>query len=335
MDLRVGDKVRCISDSYESFGVHIDCVYEIERINDNFDNFKLKNIEGAWSLPLDKRGAFELVEGLPVKIGDRVKILGKLGDYEGSKLGWVDFMNRCVGKIGTIINVDPLAIRVQFDDTNSWNFLPESLELVKAAEEKEQAMTKKVRNFDSFQAGHWYIYTGTKREDRWNDEGGMDYVLDHKPVKCVIGDGLDAQFEGYQLVEYDHRTWYWKDGFDNWIEIEDPNKQHVLTYGEKYYNISLNHIDSSDRMSVRCTGKPFYALKSRSSPGDVIMGSDTVSFRYMPWDKPAKEEKQKKAFSLSDETVELKPKKKNTVFTLPKIETVKIKPKKLNKKFTI
>ena len=52
------------------------------------------------------------------------------------------------------------------------------------------------RNFDAFELNHWYIYTGTKREDHWNNYGEMDFVLNHNPVKCSSSSRTEASFNG-------------------------------------------------------------------------------------------------------------------------------------------
>jgi len=116
-----------------------------------------------------------------------------------------------------------------------------------------------VRNFESFQEGHWYIYTGIKREGGWNDNGYMDFVLGHKPQKCVHGYYDNAMFICANSKE--HVQWRWGNGFDNWIEIRDPNRIWWIKAGEKYYSRTLNKIfiNTSDH-SQPCSGAPFYTL---------------------------------------------------------------------------
>jgi hypothetical protein len=111
-----------------------------------------------------------------------------------------------------------------------------------------------VRNFEKFQEGHWYIYTGSERPYKWNRAGNMDFVLDHKPRICFnTRNPFDADFEG-------NYTWDWEDGFDNWIEIRDPNKSYSVVVGSKYYDSNSNKVHSGISVSQTCSGKPCYAL---------------------------------------------------------------------------
>ena len=49
----------------------------------------------------------------------------------------------------------------------------------------------------NFEEGKWYKWTGKKeRQEGWNPEGHMDFVLDGKPHLCVSACGYCAEFEG-------------------------------------------------------------------------------------------------------------------------------------------
>lgn len=93
------------------------------------------------------------------------------------------------------------------------------------------------RNFEDFQKGHWYVYTGTKRERGWNSDGRMDFVLDHKAVQC-------KGTIGFNCASFNNKDdWAWNAGSGNWIEVEDPsNKDLRVNAGEHYYVSQKNLI---------------------------------------------------------------------------------------------
>ena len=112
---------------------------------------------------------------------------------------------------------------------------------------------KVVRNFEKFEVGNWYIYTGTERLGTWNDI--MHTVLDHKPVRC-IKNGCDMFYASFDRCDRtEPATWVWSEGFDNWIEIEDPTKSHDLTTGEYYYSNWSNSVICFSLERVSGTGK--------------------------------------------------------------------------------
>ena len=57
------------------------------------------------------------------------------------------------------------------------------------------------RNFDNFEEGKWYVYTGKKTLGKWNNSGFMDYVLDNKPRQCLAAyDEFTAQFSDDEIL---------------------------------------------------------------------------------------------------------------------------------------
>ena len=75
---------------------------------------------------------------------------------------------------------------------------------------------KPLRNFEKFEAGHYYVYAGGK-ELNWVDS--MDFVLDHKIHKCLDAWGQQTT---YAVFDDAGCVWDWKEGFDNWVEVESP-----------------------------------------------------------------------------------------------------------------
>jgi len=60
--------------------------------------------------------------------------------------------------------------------------------------------------------GHYYRWTGPKkRQDEWNSNGEMDFILDGKPHLCTFGSGDLGKFEDSSSPDHD---WSWHDGFN-------------------------------------------------------------------------------------------------------------------------
>ena len=119
----------------------------------------------------------------------------------------------------------------------------------------------KVRNFEEFKKDNWYIYTGTVREELWNNQGNMDFALKHFPVKCILGYGNSASFEDMAGNAYSnfYRSWGWVDGFDNWIEIKNPRSTYLMERGEFYYDKNCNEVSEGCK-GYHASGQPNYAL---------------------------------------------------------------------------
>ena len=153
-----------------------------------------------------------------------------------------------------------------------------------------------IRNFEKFEIGHWYIYTGTYSPNGWCSNDSMENVLDHKPCKCIetYTTIYNAQFNNTNSI------YNWADGFNNWIEIEDPLKPSNINLGNKYYDANTNLIKEAILHPVYCFGHPNYALANPEM---------------------------KLAFTLD------KWHKEHIKFTIPELKTVKFIVKKQTKKF--
>lgn len=128
-----------------------------------------------------------------------------------------------------------------------------------------------VRNFEKFEVGHWYIYTGEHFGSGWSYD--MKKVLNHKPVVCSASSHISivhAAFVTNTPTNGIDDYWNWGDGFDNWIEIKDPSKEYHLIPGEKFYNVKENVIQEVDsHYSMRCSEDPYYALIDSKEEGEV------------------------------------------------------------------
>lgn len=119
------------------------------------------------------------------------------------------------------------------------------------------------RNFEKFEVGHWYIFTGTENDiyvKRWVEYKKL--LLDHKPARCVAvrdnGSLLSfarviGGFLAYVTTE------------DLFIEIEDPNLEYSCAPGEWYYSISqgVTQYGSYCRTSAKLTKGEHYKLRRR------------------------------------------------------------------------
>ena len=60
-----------------------------------------------------------------------------------------------------------------------------------------------LRNFDKFEVGHYYVYTGGKEEGNWNPYGAMDFAIKHEILQCSNNfkhNHASADFKGYESV---------------------------------------------------------------------------------------------------------------------------------------
>lgn len=148
-----------------------------------------------------------------------------------------------------------------------------------------------LRNFEKFEVGHYYVYTGNERKPDWASNGQMDIVLKHNIMKCIKVDNCHktyANFEGYGEGVSDS-IWSWEDGFDNWVEVESPDAvfkvgDSVLEYNKHYkhwqevvihvcnliVNKNVNSYDNGSVVHYICKRKP-------KEKGDKI----SMSFDYM------------------------------------------------------
>lgn len=62
-----------------------------------------------------------------------------------------------------------------------------------------------------FEVGHWYKWVGPKeRQDGWNSEGKMDFILDGKPHQVRASDGSTwADFVDHPRGQGPSDTWEW------------------------------------------------------------------------------------------------------------------------------
>lgn len=80
-----------------------------------------------------------------------------------------------------------------------------------------------LRNFDRFEVGHYYVYTGSKTERKWSSSGNMDFVLKHEILQCSKSFKNDSASADFKENERGNTVWNWSDGFDNWVEVESPD----------------------------------------------------------------------------------------------------------------
>lgn len=82
-----------------------------------------------------------------------------------------------------------------------------------------------LRNFEKFEAGHYYVYTGSKTEKKWSSLGNMDFVLKHEILQCsknFKNDSASADFKDNEWGN-SNTVWNWSSGFDNWVEEGSEN----------------------------------------------------------------------------------------------------------------
>ena len=109
-----------------------------------------------------------------------------------------------------------------------------------------------LRNFEKFEVGHYYVYTGNKSEVNWNSSGKMDFALKHEILQCsndFKSTSAFADFRGYEKGLAN--GWDWSDGFDDWVEVESPDAMFevgdtVLTY------ISKSIVWKKDELVGKC-----------------------------------------------------------------------------------
>lgn len=98
-----------------------------------------------------------------------------------------------------------------------------------------------LRNFEKFEVGHYYVYTGNERKPDWASDGQMDIVLKHNIMKCIKVDNCHKTYANFEDCRHFDifKIWDWKEGFDNWIEVESPDAvfevgDSVLEYNQHY-----------------------------------------------------------------------------------------------------
>lgn len=154
-----------------------------------------------------------------------------------------------------------------------------------------------LRNFEKFEVGHYYVYTGNERKPYWASNGQMDIVLKHNIMKCIkVGNYKTyANFEGYGEGVSDN-VWSWEDGFDNWVEVESPDAifevgDSVLEYRKHYEHwqevvIQVCKLTANKNVNSYDNGVFVYYICKRTpkvpTVKDSLVGKDDI----VPIDKP-------------------------------------------------
>lgn len=97
-----------------------------------------------------------------------------------------------------------------------------------------------LRNFEKFEVGHYYVYTGEKEEGNWNPYGAMDFAIKHEISQCSNNfkhNHASADFKGYESGTIN--GWDWSSGFDNWVEVESPDA--VFVEGDSVLEYIRHH----------------------------------------------------------------------------------------------
>ena len=138
---------------------------------------------------------------------------------------------------------------------------------------------KPLRNFEKFEKGHYYVYTGGKTAN-WAE--GMDAVLDHKIHKCTF-----SPFNGNTITEFEDAIGHWYNyinGFGNWVEVESPE----AVFEEGDYTLRYDVIYKTWKI-LRVS--EFYFHKDKSKNGY----DNGVSIYYICKRKSNKKEETKKS----------------------------------------
>lgn len=94
---------------------------------------------------------------------------------------------------------------------------------------------------DHFEVGKWYKWVGPKeRQNGWNHEGEMDFMLSGKPYKCI-----ESNRESWsRFLGFDKYEWAWGD-LSNFREVPEPRES-------EYKKMA----GSNPTMEIRIDGKP-------------------------------------------------------------------------------
>ncbi|HPJ86771.1 MAG TPA: hypothetical protein PLU55_01520 [Candidatus Pacearchaeota archaeon] len=149
-----------------------------------------------------------------------------------------------------------------------------------------------LRNFEKFEVGHYYVYTGSKTEKTWCPFGGMNFAIEHKILQCCEVHGhTNANFKENERLG--GSIWAWKDGFDNWVEVESPEA--VFEIGDKVLQYVKNSKTWKERKLSDCllvnnqrkngydTFDCFYYILKRKpkEKDDKILGVDNPFKKYI------------------------------------------------------
>ena len=168
--VKVNDMIRCVSPHYN--GVHENEIYTVKSLDKG--NFRIEG-GGIWSNPLDPE-VFVLYKKAPkFKIGDKVKILGKIGDYD--EIGWSDFMKEYIGQIGIVLSdriLEDNSVKVIFNDKEYWYFHEDSLELIEDNQPIKQEWEdylRKAKIQHSMVTPSALLYPSLSALDKWSKIG--------------------------------------------------------------------------------------------------------------------------------------------------------------------
>lgn len=92
---------------------------------------------------------------------------------------------------------------------------------------------------EGFEIGKYYRWIGPNPENtdrdlkNWNREGGMDYVLDGKILKCIVvlSNTTYALFKGMTPFPERDGCWSWEGNLHNFEEVKFiEEKQYLLEF---------------------------------------------------------------------------------------------------------
>lgn len=107
---------------------------------------------------------------------------------------------------------------------------------------------KPLRNFDRFEVGHYYVYTGGK-ELNWTEP--MNAVLNYKIHKCL--DVWNKIPFSAKFKDVGGCIWNWESGFDYWVEVYNPDAvfevgDDCLIYDKIYQHWKVADVDKKDNV---------------------------------------------------------------------------------------
>lgn len=152
-----------------------------------------------------------------------------------------------------------------------------------------------LRNFEKFEVGHYYVYTGNERERYWAGNGQMYIVLKHNIIKCIKVYNCHKTYANFEDCRHFDifKTWDWSDGFDNWIEVESPDAifevgDSVLEYNKHYKHwqevvIQVCNLTVNKNVNSYANGVFVYYICKRKpkEKEDKMLGVDNPFKKYI------------------------------------------------------
>ena len=159
-----------------------------------------------------------------------------------------------------------------------------------------------LRNFEKFEVGHYYVYTGGKEEGNWNPYAAMDFATKHEILQCSNNfkhNHASADFKGYESSTIN--GWDWSSGFDNWVEVESPDAvfeegDSILEYKkqhESWYILALVKCQltyDKKRNGYENDSYPYYILKRKTKESKVTR-EEIVVWKDNPFKKYIRKKK--------------------------------------------